>query len=384
MISILGTGCSTATGNNVQEFMRALETGHDALMPVPTSTWNVTPKAGFEPRAFRWKDRSTSIRTLLLSKLIETFKEASKTTPAEILKSDRLGVILASTKGFTEDFVWSRDSQPAHLDPLTPLLDDVIEAFALRPQAKLCVSNACASSLAAIATAKTWLKAKRVDHVIVFACDAIDSFVLHGFHHLRVLSQDRTRPFAANRTGFHLGDAAACVILSSKNKGVDGLEIIDAQIDSEGHAATRPSQSGESLLRACRNLAGLGPAVNESVDLVIAHGTSTQANDVTEDKVLKALFEKSEGKPKITGTKWSVGHTLGTAGLLDVIAACEVLKTQKMFALRTTDGIDAAFENSYLTSPELATLKMVRPLKRVLVTSLGFGGVHAAALVARA
>jgi 3-oxoacyl-[acyl-carrier-protein] synthase I len=255
----------------------------------------------------------------------------------------------------------------------------VISACSLAPEAKICVSNACASSLAAIATAKTWLKAKRVDHAVIFACDAIDSFVLHGFHHLRVLSPDRTRPFAANRTGFHLGDAAACLILSSKNKSADGLELIDAQIDSEGHAATRPSQSGESLLRACKNL--LASREQVTPDLVIAHGTSTQANDVTEDKVFKSLFEGSEKKPRITGTKWSVGHTLGTAGLLDVIAACEVLKSQKVFALRTTDGIDPAFEGSYLLASELQNSD--RPLKSILVTSLGFGGVHAAALVTR-
>jgi Beta-ketoacyl synthase, N-terminal domain len=113
VISILGTGCSTATGNNVQEFMRALETGSDALVPVPTDAWRIPPKPGFEPRAFRWKGRSSSIRSLLLSKLVATFDEASKNIPDEVLKSNRIGFILASTKGFTEDFVWESSSESA-------------------------------------------------------------------------------------------------------------------------------------------------------------------------------------------------------------------------------------------------------------------------------
>ncbi|RYZ76792.1 MAG: hypothetical protein EOP05_03980, partial [Proteobacteria bacterium] len=283
-ISILATGCNLSTASSVAEFMHALHSGTDALALVPTSGWKVPPKPGFEPRAFRWKDRDQNpketIRSLLTRKLKASFDEAISN-----LKLDaRVGVILASTKGFTEDFVWNEGAS-LQVDPLTPLLDDTIEACGLSPEMKLCVSNACASSLAALAVAQTWLKADRVDHVIVFACDAIDSFVLHGFQHLRVLSPDRTRPFSGDRSGFHLGDAAACVILS--NKKPSAYRLIDAQIDSEGHAATRPSHSGESLLRACRNLKEIA---THPPDVVIAHGTSTQANDVTEDRVLSTLF----------------------------------------------------------------------------------------------
>jgi 3-oxoacyl-[acyl-carrier-protein] synthase-1 len=215
--------------------------------------------------------------------------------------------------------------------------------------------------------------------VVVLACDAVDSFVLHGFHQLRVVSLDRTRPFASNRSGFHLGDAAACVLLSKKIESE--FRLVDARIDSEGHAATRPSHSGESLLRAARQLHSIDSLPPE---LVIAHGTSTQANDVTEDRVFTALFAESKMKPAITGTKWSIGHTLGAAGLIDVIAAVEVLKSQKAFSIFTTDTVDSAFESSYLVRTPGAPALRPLDVSRVLVTSLGFGGVHAAALVGRA
>lgn len=383
-ISILGTGCTTSTGNSVREFMLALETGADSLVPVETSNWKIPPKPGFEPRAFRWRDRSDeTARELLTRKLKTAFEEAAIALPvftkSAANDSARIGVILASTKGFTEDFVWENETKHFTQDPLTPLLNDAILACHLKPSMKICVSNACASSLAALAVAKTWLAANRVDHVVVFACDAVDSFVLHGFHHLRVLSPDRTRPFSESRSGFHLGDAAACVILSSKIESE--FKLKDAKIDSEGHAATRPSDQGESLLRACRNLDTFAESEPE---LVIAHGTSTKANDVTEDRVFTALFNSTsstaslENSPAVTGTKWSVGHTLGAAGLLDVIAAVEVLKSQKVFAIATSSEVDKAFKSNYVFagSKQVPTF-----IKRVLVTSLGFGGVHAAALV---
>lgn len=392
-VSIIGTGCSTATGETVSGFVSALHSGLDALVPVSTETWKVAPKPGFEPRAFRWanNDRS-SIRKLLGEKLLQVFKEASSGLPSGSLQRDRIGVVLASTKGFTEDFVWNESSGSSSgsgssdfdIDPLTPLLTDFVQAAGLIPARKVCVSNACASSLAALYVARTWLHADRVDHVVVLACDAIDSFVLHGFHQLRVLSPDRTRPFSGVRTGFHLGDAAACVVLSKKIQS--SVHLLDARIDSEGHAATRPSHSGDSLLRAARSLESLNLNPPE---LVIAHGTSTQANDVTEDRVFTALFAETPKKPVITGTKWSVGHTLGAAGLLDVIAAVEVLKTQKAFPIFTTAEVDSTFQNQYLVqntaqkfalNPESA-FQRATTINRIMVTSLGFGGVHAAALV---
>lgn len=401
MISILGTGCKTATAENVAQFIEALHTGLDRLAVVPSKPWSVPAKAGFEPRAFRFASRSRvgnerSVRALLTTQTVATFHEALASARLDLsalsLNGARLGVIFASTKGFAEDLVWNEDEAklPSKMDPLTPLMVDVIAACGLKPSVSVCVSNACASSLAALSLAKVWLNIGRAEHVIVFAADAIDSFVLHGFHHLRVLSGDRTRPFAKDRSGFHLGDAAACVILSS-TIGSD-IELIDAQIDSEGHAATRPSDSGESLLRACRKLnTGV-----EKVDLVIAHGTSTRANDATEDRVFSTLFEKSKA-PWITGTKWSVGHTLGASGLLDVIAASEVLRTQELFKLHTTSKIDPEFQARYLINqdglkdgPNEAPKEAQeedRPAEAsvasVLVTSLGFGGVHAAALVGR-
>jgi 3-oxoacyl-[acyl-carrier-protein] synthase-1 len=352
--------------------MSGLDSGNDFTSVVSFETWPVTPKSDFSPRAFRWAERANSARENLLHHLTLSFNEArSEAQAGASWKPDgRVGVILASTKGVTEDFVWSQAASADQRDPLSPLLDEMISRMAISVRERICISNACASSLAALAVAKTWLSAGRVDDVIVLACDAIDSFVLHGFHQLRVLTNERTRPFSAERSGFYLGDGAACLILS--NRVTAAVSFIDARFDSEGYAVTRPSRSGESLLRACRSLEGGA----QSTDLVIAHGTATRANDEVEDRVFASLFPVE--KPPITGTKWLIGHTLGTCGLLDVICARAVLMRQNAFRLMTTPEVDPTFVGRYLTS--IASHQPSK-LETVLVTSLGFGGVHAAALV---
>lgn len=361
--------------------MSGLESGDDFSSDVAVGDWVIAPKPDFSPRSFRWRERFKSTRETLLHHLCLAFDEAR--AQAKWVPGDRVGVILASTKGVTEDFVWQdveASSSGSSSDPLTPLLDEMLVRMSVVPRQRICVSNACASSLAALALAKTWMSIGRVDDVVVLACDAIDSFVLHGFHQLRVLTTERTRPFSAERSGFFLGDGAACLILSN-SVGAD-VSLIDARFDSEGYAVTRPSHSGASLLRACRAL----DAGSREIDLVIAHGTATRANDEVEDRVFSVLFssEKRE-KPWITGTKWLIGHTLGACGLLDVVAAREVLLRQKAFSILTTPVADPAFAGRYLTSDVSGHLTAVPAgharFENILVTSLGFGGVHGAALV---
>jgi 3-oxoacyl-[acyl-carrier-protein] synthase-1 len=348
--------------------MRGLDGDLDFSSDVATTNWTVPPKADFLPRAIRWAERFVTARETLIYHLGLAFDEAR--AEADLKGESRVGIILASTKGLTEDFVWDQSAHPPR-DPLTPLLDEMISRIGFQFRDRICVSNACASSLAALALAKTWIQAGRVDDVIVLACDSIDSFVLHGFHQLRVLTSDRTRPFSGDRSGFLLGDGAACLILS--NRIPAEVSLIDARFDSEGYAVTRPSLSGESLLRACR-MAGAG---KRKIDLVVAHGTATLANDETEDRVFTALFEKD--RPLVTGTKWLVGHTLGTSGLIDVISARASLRRQKGFLLKTTPRVDESFRGgNYLA--QSAVVKASR-LETALVTSRGFGGVPAAALI---
>ena len=193
---------------------------------------------------------------------------------------------------------------------------------------------------------------------------------INGFHALKALSESPgpIRPFSAERDGLRLGEAAAAMVLS-REPGALSLEGIG--LDTEGFAATRPSDAGKSLERAILEAAA---GSDEAPDLILAHGTGTIANDRIEDQVLGRLYKDSP----ITATKWSIGHTLGTSGMMDLIAACESLRRQESFSIATTEKIDPEFKGHYLHAGASAP----KALDTALVTSLGFGGVHAAARIA--
>lgn len=349
MIHINSYACATAAGDSVDALWR-----------------DITSKADESRREFLFHGpRPAQVRQLLGDKLLSCYAQVK-------LPAGRLGVILASTKGFSNDFIWTGNSPELKTDPLTPLLDDFLKRAELNPERRLCVSNACSSSLAAMRLAQLWLN-EGVEHVLILAADAATPFVQKGFASLNLITKDYPRPFGKNRQGFFLGEAAACLVLS-KNRIRESVRILPVGLDTEGSAVTRPQTSSESLLRAVGKIPGIPRA--RTIDMIIAHGTGTEINDLTEDLAYSAMFSEAFVKPWLTGSKWRTGHTLAASGAVDTILACEALKRNQSFCLETTHEIDPALKCRYLMPGKRAD-----SLLRILISSLGFGGMHAAAVV---
>ncbi len=360
-ISLAGYSCSTAAGRGTEAFWQGLQQGQDHGKLAVTSDWKVTPKAEVTTCAFPL-NRSVSMKERLVSELLHCFSEIN------FQPQGNYGVIFASSKGCLEDVVWSGTPEELKSDPLTPCLTEFLDRAGLKPKRSLVVSNSCASSHSALFLAGHWLDKQIVDDVLVIAADGVGAFVVNGFQCLGALSTTRCRPFAANRDGLRLGEAVGALWLSRQERS---LRLLGIGLDIEGHAVTRSSTSGGSLKKA---LAASG-ASDVGPDIVIAHGTGTLANDVVEDNAFASLF--AAPSPWVTCTKWSIGHTLGASGLMDIIAAAEILRTGKTFRIASTEVADPSFRSRYLTMT--ASEEITKVPQEILVSSLGFGGVHAAA-----
>lgn len=376
---ILAYGCTSAAGPTTEHFWKGLRQGTDHSREIP---------GGAPPfRACLW-DRPVDAprRWLLVTELTKAWEQARARLRPRVLSrieaGGSLGVILASTKGEIDDWVWKEDARGRRHDPLTPVLEEFLVRGGLSPSLGVCVSNACASSLSALPLARAWLESGACSEVLLLAADAVGPFALQGFRSLRALTEDRCRPFDRHRSGLLLGEAAAAIVLSGAREP-DGamaseaaIVLTGAGLDAEGFAATRPEASGASLLRACQ--AASGPR-ERPLDLVIAHGTATAVNDACEDSVFHRLFPPGSAAPAISATKGSIGHCLGASGAMDLIAGCEAIRRGESFAITGTRELDREFHGRYL----LEGAREARSPCEVLVTSLGFGGVHAAARISR-
>ncbi len=282
---------------------------------------------------------------------------------SDFLGDQKWGVIFASTKGRIEDLIWQ--DQPPQQDPYFEILEDIENNFPLQVSRSVAVSNACASSHSAIELANRWIQLEKFDHVLVVAGDLIGDFTLKGFQTLRALSPtQRVRPFDRQRDGLLLGDGVATAILSQKPQKPNALKIQWVNTLCEGVSATRPDVSGRHLTQ-CFDSANFSP------DLVMTHGTATYYNDLTESNALRSAFSKVTCPP-ITSSKWSVGHTLGASGLIDLGLAFEIFKNQKAPGIQTLQDSDLPVAEFLLRKPTPLSVN------KILISSLGFGGMCSA------
>jgi 3-oxoacyl-(acyl-carrier-protein) synthase len=361
--SLLAWGLVTSHGEGAKSLMQGLHGGVCAPVEVSQAQWPV-PANGRSLAFYVPGERKGSVRSALASRLQRAWNEAESKLSATELASVRgdCALIFSSTKGCVEDYIWAGSNG----DPFGGIVEDFLSSSGIRPKRWLTVSNACASSHSSLHLAREWLARGETEHVIVLAADAVGPFVLQGFHALHALSPSLIRPYDRNRDGLLLGEAAAVAVLSRRE---GELRISGSALDCEGHAVTRPESSAASLQRAI-----VGALGAHSVDGVISHATATVANDRAEDRAFTAQLPD---RPWVTGTKWSVGHTLGASGLVDLVAAAEWLRSGQPFALETCLDPDPDFRSRLLTKEALADLAP-RAWRSLLVTALGFGGVHAA------
>jgi 3-oxoacyl-(acyl-carrier-protein) synthase len=382
--ALLGAGCTSAAGDSIAQTWDGVVSGRSFAREVDPEGWTVAPR--FLPRACLWgapakaNTGAGSSRALLVEKTMiayrEAFAELSSSARARIHAGRTLGVILATTKGALDDEIWKSHGARLERDFFSPILEAVLRAAELTPARKTTVSNACASALSALALARGWLSDGEIEDVLVLAVDRIGPFVLHGFHSLRAVTREVPRPFGANRSGLLLGEASAALFLS-RHPGPFQLSGIG--VDAEGFAVTRPAENGASLRAACRQV---GDFKRFPPDLVIAHGTGTEVNDPIEARVLSEFFPAAE--TPITASKGALGHTLATSGAIDLILARESIRRGLAFTISQTTTIDPKFTGNFLPSPTPDSVATIPGnYSRVLVTSLGFGGIHAAAMLER-
>lgn len=258
---------------------------------------------------------------------------------------------------------------------LTVLLQKLVGLTGVKG-GSMVVSAACASATVAIARAASMIKRGRTDCVVVVACDAVTEFVFSGFSSLMALDKNTARPFDRNREGLSLGEAAGYVILMSEARAkAEGREVMGGikgwGLSDDANHMTGPSRESEGLIIAIRSALGMCGA--DDIGMISAHGTGTAYNDAMELRAFRAVFDSARPVYSIKG---ALGHTMGAAGMLELMIALRALK----------DGSAPATVNH--TEPDELARGWVSTLAcpitqgpMALMTNAGFSGINAALVV---
>lgn len=279
----------------------------------------------------------------------------------------RLGFIFSTTKG-NIDLLLKKDARfngkRKYLYNTAEVISDNL-GFVNRP---IVISNACISGVAAIVMAKRLIESGAYDDVVVCGADLVTPFTLTGFNSLKALSKEHCRPFDFDRNGINLGEAAATIVVSSRQHKSNKIDILSGSISNDANHISGPSRSGEGMQKVIHETL---KNYSNKIDFISAHGTATKYNDQME---ATALHSKQLSHVPVHSLKGYYGHTLGAAGIVESIIGYQsiinnlLIKSMGFEKTGTTEIINVINKN------------IDKNINNCLKISSGFGGCNAAVL----
>ncbi len=228
----------------------------------------------------------------------------------------------------------------------------------------LTVSTACSSSAKIFAVGERLLRCGVADAVILGGVDSLCGSVLYGFASLELLSPEPCRPFAAERRGLSLGEAAGFALLERDGPSA-APRLLGYGESSDAYHMSSPHPEGLGARRAIEDALARAGLTADAVDYVNLHGTATAKNDAVEARVISALFGSST---RASSTKAWTGHCLGAAGILEAALSLIAIREGLVPGGLDVDAPDPA------CTPSFAFANESRALRVVLSNSFGFGG----------
>lgn len=236
---------------------------------------------------------------------------------------------------------------------------------------------ACAAGNYAVSVAKKLLEWNYVDIAIVGGVDVFSLVAFSGFQRLLSLTPDVCRPFDKNRRGLVLGEGCGIVILEregERQKQKSYGKILGTGLASNAYHMTAPHIHGDaemSVMRLAMEEAGLDV---KDIDYISAHGTGTKLNDKTEIKAVKRLFQ--EEVPPISSIKSMIGHSMGAASILELIASLLMIKHGTILPTINHNTLDEECDVDIV-----ANQSVKKQLNYVLSNSYAFGGQTSSILI---
>ncbi len=403
-VVVTGMGAVTPIGLNTEEYwesLRAGKIGFGEITQFDTTDFKV--KVAASVKGFQGKDymdpKSARRMELFCQYAVAAAKEAIEQAGIRMEEEDpyRVGCAIGSGVGSLQAMEREHkkllEKGPGRINPLlVPLMitnmaaGNVSIQYGLKGKS-LNVVTACATGTHSIGEAFRTIQVGDADIMLAGGTESsITPIGIGGFTALTALSSSNdpahcSIPFDKDRSGFVMGEGAGVVVLEelehAKARGAQILaEVVGYGATSDAYHITSPAEDGMGAAMAMKNAvrdAGVSPA---DVEYINAHGTSTHHNDLFETRAIKQAFGEHAYNMKINSTKSMIGHLLGAAGAVEVIAC--ILQMNNSY-IHATVGLQESEEELDLNY--MKGQGMEAEFQYALTNSLGFGGHNASLLL---
>ncbi len=395
-VVVTGMGIVSSIGNNSQEVLASLREARSGIVfaddyanygfrcqvhgaPTPD------PAEDLDRRTTRFMGRGAAWNYIAMTQVIQ-----DAGLEKNEVSNERTGIIMGSggpsTRAIVEAADITREKGPKRIGPFA-----VPKAMSSTNSATLAtpfeikgvnysISSACATSNHCIGNAYETIQMGKQDIIFAGGGEELDWTLSNLFDAMGAMStkynatpQTASRAYDANRDGFVIAGGAGVLVLEelehAKARGARIYgEIVGYGATSDGYDMVQPS--GEGAIR-CMKLAL--STVNEPIDYINPHATSTPVGDLREIEAIREVFGSGDDCPPIAATKSLTGHSLGATGVQEAIYSLLMMNNGFICESAHIEELD----------PEFADMPIVRErrddvtLNCVLSNSFGFGGTNA-------
>ena len=399
-VVVTGIGVVSPVGSTIYDFWSAVVEARSGIGPIsiiPTErltarvaaqVLDFDPVAHFEPRQSNAMDRFAQFAVVAARSAVRD---------AQLAIDEELALDIATVIGTgvggqnTQDSSYFRlyGQNAPKLHPLTIprlMVNGAVSHVSMDLSLKgptYSVATACASGTHAIGQAFHMLRFGQAPVAIAGGAEAcVTVGTLKGWEALRVLSSDTCRPFSKTRSGLVLGEGAAMVVLETRERALARGARVYAELlgfgmsaDAGDITAADPDGAARAMQAALRD----ARTNAEDIDYVNAHGTATTLNDRMETVALRTTFGASADRIAISSTKGVLGHSLGAAGAMELVASVLALKMQTIPPTANYEEPDPECDLDFVPN----TARQV-PLRKAMSSSFAFGGLNAALVLGQA
>lgn len=248
-------------------------------------------------------------------------------------------------------------------------------------------SSACTTGTEAIANGYHTIQAGRAKRVLCGGTEGASEYSWAGFDAMRVLSkgyndapEKASRPMSQSAAGFVPSSGAGLVMLESLDSALARgatiyAEIVGAHVNCGGQrgggSITFPNPTG--VVKCIQEAMREANIKGSDIDLINGHLTATMADPFEIKNWQNALGLSPEAMPSINATKSLIGHALGAAGGLEIVATLLQLHHKFIHASLNCDDLH---EDIQPYSASIVRQTTEQDIQIAAKASFGFGDVN--------
>jgi 3-oxoacyl-[acyl-carrier-protein] synthase-1 len=393
-VVVTGLGIVSSIGNNTKEVTDSLRNNRSGIEYIDeyrelgfrshiAGTIKLDTKEHIDRKLRRFMGNSAAYNYIAMQEAVN-----DSGLPEDMVSNERTGLIAGSGGASTENVALAvdllREKGLRRVGPyMVPRTMSSTNSACLATPFRIhgvnySISSACSTSAHCIGNGYELIQFDKQDIVFAGGGEELHWTLTLMFDAMGALSskyndapETASRPYDATRDGFVIAGGGGMVVLEelehARARGAKiYAEIVGYGATSDGYDMVQPSGEG-----AVRSMQQAMKTVDEPVDYINAHGTSTPVGDMRELEAVRTVF--GNNIPRINSTKSLSGHSLGAAGVHEAIYSLLMMQEDFLCASANISEID----------PLGADFPIIREhidqagASIMMSNSFGFGGTNA-------